>query len=117
MEWLGNIMQEASIHNCQCPGCQGPGSHSDKQLHRRMNLLLSRMDEQQRRWYVGLESMKIGHGGDTLLSQITGLNVETIRRGRQELENDLQDRPPGRIRLEGAGRPPVEKKMPPSSRT
>jgi hypothetical protein len=82
-----------------------------------MNRLLSRMDEQQRRWYVGLESMKIGHGGDTLLAQITGLHVETIRRGRQELENDLQDRPPERIRLEGGGRPPVEKKIPPSSRT
>ena len=81
-----------------------------------MNLLLSRMDEQQRRWYVGLESMKIGHGGDTLLSLITGLNVETIRRGRQELENNLEDRPQERIRLEGGGRPPVEKKIPPSSR-
>jgi hypothetical protein len=82
-----------------------------------MNLLLSRMDEQQRRWYAGLESMKIGHGGDVLLAQISGLNVETIRRGRQDLENDLQDRPPARIRLEGGGRPPVEKKTPPSNRS
>jgi hypothetical protein len=82
-----------------------------------MNLLLSRMDEQQRRWYVGIESMKIGHGGDKLLAQISGLNAETIRRGRQELENELQDRPVERVRLEGAGRPPVEKKIPPSSRT
>jgi hypothetical protein len=82
-----------------------------------MNRLLSRMDEQQRRWYVGLESLKIGHGGDKLLAQITGLHVETIRRGREELENDLEDRPPARVRLEGGGRPPVEKKIPPSSRT
>lgn len=82
-----------------------------------MNLLLSRMNEQQRRWYVGLESMKLGHGGDLLLSQISGLNVETIRRGRQELENELEDRPPERIRLEGGGRPPVEKKIPPSNLT
>ena len=82
-----------------------------------MNVLLSRMDEQQRRWYAGLESMKIGHGGDARLAQITGLNVETIRRGREELENDLNDRPPDRVRLEGGGRPPVEKKNPPSSRT
>ena len=91
--------------------------HPDKQLHHRMNLLLSRMDEQQRRWYVGLESMKVGHGGDKLLCQITGMNAETIRRGRQELENELQDRPIDRIRLEGGGRPPVEKKIPPSSRS
>lgn len=108
-------MQEASIHICQCPVCRQAVPHPDKQLHHRMNLLLSRMDEQQRRWYVGLEAMKIGHGGDVLLSQISGLNVETIRRGRQELENDLQDRPADRIRQEGGGRPPVEKKTPPSS--
>lgn len=110
-------MQDASVHICQCPICQRAEAHRDKRWHQHMNRLLSRMDEQQRRWYVGLESMKIGHGGDTLLAQITGLHVETIRRGRQELENDLQDRPPERIRLEGGGRPPVEKKTQPSSRT
>ena len=110
-------MQEATIRRCQCPVCQRPDPHSDKQMHHRMNLLLGRMSEQQRRWYVGLESMKIGHGGDTLLCQITGLNVETIRRGREELENDLNDCPPNRIRMEGGGRPPVEKKIPPSSPT
>jgi hypothetical protein len=82
-----------------------------------MNLLLSRMDEQQRRWYVALESLRVGHGGDVLLEQITGLNVETIHRGREELDNELQDRPADRIRRPGGGRPPVEKKTPPSKRT
>jgi len=82
-----------------------------------MNLLLSRMDEQQRRWYVGLESMKIGHGGDAQLARITGLNVETIRTGRNELDNDLDGRPIDRVRLPGGGRPPVEKKTPPSNPT
>jgi len=110
-------MQEATIHVCQCPLCRRSDPHPDQQLHHRMNLLLGRMDEQQRRWYVGLESMRIGHSGDALLSQITGLNVETIRRGRQELENDLEDRPADRVRREGGGRPSVEKKTPPSSRT
>ena len=109
-------MQEA-IHVCQCPVCRRSDPHPDQQLHHRMNLLLSRMNEQQRRWYVGLESMRMGHGGDVLLSQITGLNVETIRRGRQELENDLEDRPADRVRREGGGRPSVEKKTAPSSRT
>jgi hypothetical protein len=78
-----------------------------------MNLLLSRLDEQQRRWYVALESVKVGHGGDVLLSQITGLNVETIRRGREELESDLAGRPADRVRLPGGGRTPLEKKTPP----
>ena len=108
-------MQEAFV--CQCPVCRQSAAHPDKANHRRMNLRLSRMDEQQRRWYAGLESMKIGHGGDVLLHQITGLNVETIRRGRQELENDLGARPTNRVRVEGGGRWPVGKKIPPSSWT
>ena len=105
-------MQDATPHLCQCRACQEPDNPL-RLMHHRMNLLLGRLDEQQRRWYAALESMKLGHGGDTLLSQITGLNVETIRRGREELENDLADRPPGRVRLEGGGRPPLEKKTPP----
>lgn len=110
-------MQEASIYRCQCPRCQSPKDHADKGHHRRMNLLLSRMDEQQRRWYVGLESLKAGHGGDAQLARITGMNVETIRRGRNELDNDLDDRPIDRVRLAGGGRPRVEKKTRPSNPT
>lgn len=81
-----------------------------------MNLLMSRLDEQQRRWYAAIESSKVGHGGDRLLSRITGLDVDTIRRGRRELADDLEGRPADRVRLPGGGRPAVEKKVPRSSR-
>jgi hypothetical protein len=80
-----------------------------------MNLLVSRLDEQQRRWYVALESQRVGYGGDKLLSQITGMDVETIRRGRRELECDLADRPPDRIRQPGGGRKAIEKTIPDSA--
>jgi len=75
-----------------------------------MNLFLSRLDEQQRRWYVALEADRIGHGGDRLLAQITGMDEKTIRRGREELSAQLTDRPTDRVRQPGGGRPPVEKK-------
>jgi hypothetical protein len=75
-----------------------------------MNLFLSRLDEQQRRWYVALEAERLGHGGERLLAQITGLDEKTIRRGREELATGLVDRPATRVRLPGGGRPPVEKK-------
>jgi hypothetical protein len=103
------------IHQCQCPHCRPDAEHPDRVLHQRLNLLLSRLDEQQRRWLVALESQKVGRGGDRLLSLITGLNVETIRRGRRELDASLQDCPSGRIRRPGAGRPAVKKKTPPCS--
>src|SRR5437763_1608630 len=103
-------MTSLDVPICQCPMCQQAGEHPDRELHRQMNLLLSRLDEQQRRWYVALEANRIGHGGDRLLSQITGLDEKTIRRGRAELATSLADRPAERVRWPGGGRPTVEKK-------
>ena len=76
-----------------------------------MNLLLSRLDEQQRRWYVGVEAERIGHGGTELMAKITGINIDTIRKGRRELADNLANRPTERVRLPGGGRKPVEKKV------
>ena len=73
-------------------------------------LFYSLLDEQQRRLYAGLESMKIGHGGDSLLAEFLGLDPHTIARGRRQLLN--QDVEVGRIRQSGAGRKPVGKKRP-----
>ena len=75
-----------------------------------MNLFLSRLDEQQRRWYVAMEANRIGHGGIGLLSKITGMDEKTIRRGQQELTAGLASRPTEKARLPGGGRPSVEKK-------
>ena len=104
-------MPLSKVHICQCPLCRQEADHPDKKLHRQMNLFVSRLDEQQRRWYVALESKRIGHGGDRLLSQITGMDEMTIRRGRRELDASLADRPTDRVRLSGGGRLPVEKKI------
>lgn len=57
-----------------------------------MNLLVSRLEEQQRRWYVAVESKRVGRGGDRLLSQITGLDEKTIQRGRRERADSLTTR-------------------------
>jgi hypothetical protein len=110
-------MDDNAIHQCQCPTCLGNTEPSQKLLHEQMNLLLHRLDEQQRRWFAGLESKKIGYGGDRIVAQITGLHVDTIRRGREELDAGLANRPLDRIRRPGAGRPPVKKKIRPSSKT
>ena len=98
------------VHKCQCANCLHAKEQLEWQIHHQMNVFLSRLDEQQRRWYVALESKKIGHGGDKLLSQVTGMDVETIRRGRRELDEDLENRPADRVRESGGGRPAVEKK-------
>jgi hypothetical protein len=76
-----------------------------------MNLLLSRLDEQQRRWYLAVESERLGHGADRLLFEITGVDEKTIRRGREDLAASLEDRPVNRVRQPGAGRRRTEKKI------
>jgi hypothetical protein len=106
-----------AVHRCQCPGCLSGRDHPDRQQHRQINLLLSRLGEQRRRWLAALESTKAGYGGDALLALVTGLHGATIRRGREELDADLRGRPTDRVRRPGAGRPPREKKTRPSSTT
>lgn len=73
-------------------------------------LVFGRLNEQQRRWVAGLLSKATGWGGDTEISQITGLDPKTIKRGRDELDSNLEGCPADRIRRKGAGRPPLEKK-------
>lgn len=75
-------------------------------------LFYSLLDEQQRRLFAGLESLKLGHGGDARLAAFLGLDAHTIARGRQQLLD--QDVAVGRVRRHGGGRSPVEKKRPTS---
>jgi hypothetical protein len=104
-------MPKSEVHICECPHCQQESANADQELHQEMNLLLSRLNEQQRRWYVAVESKRMVAGGDRLLSQITGLDEKTIQRGREELADSLVARPAKRVRLPGAGRLRAEKKM------
>jgi len=72
-----------------------------------LETFLSLLNEKQRRLYVAFESMKIGRGGDKIMSKITGMNVRTISMGRQQLLS--HNITPDRIRESGAGRPSVKK--------
>jgi hypothetical protein len=96
------------VRPCGCPRCRAGEPHADRLLHQRINLLVRRLDEQQRRWFVALEAERLGRGGDTPLARITGLNRRTIRRGRRELAAELAERPTERVRACGGGRPARE---------
>ena len=85
----------------------------DQEQHRRraaIVLFYGLLDEQQRRLYAGLESLKQGHGGDRKLAEILGLDEQTVARGRRELMEGQID--PSRVRRSGGGRPRAEKKRP-----
>ena len=71
-------------------------------------LFYSSLNEKERRLYAGLESIKIGRGGDKAISSLFGMDRKTIARGRSELLGDTTDIE-DRIRQKGAGRKGVKK--------
>jgi len=79
-----------------------------EELCESMRWLLTVLNEKQRRLYLGLESIRLGHGGDHKISLITGMNAKTIAQGRRQLlaRNITADR----VREMGAGRPSLKKK-------
>jgi hypothetical protein len=83
---------------------------SPEELKASLVLFSSLLDEQQRRLYAGLESLKFGRGGDHKLAELLHLDPHTVARGRKELLT--QDVEWDRVRKPGGGRQPVEKKRP-----
>jgi hypothetical protein len=70
-------------------------------------LFVSLLNEKQRRLWAGLESMRIGHGGDRAIAQLLGIAPITVAKGRQELLN--RDVEIERVRRDGGGRPAIKK--------
>ena len=71
-------------------------------------LFSSMLNEKQRRLYAGLESLKLGHGGDAHIASLLGMDPHTVARGREELVHaDCGDET---VRAAGGGRLSQEKK-------
>ena len=90
--------------------CQQQTNAEITRYHRQINLLLSRLAEPQRRWYVGVLSQEPESPSDAQLALITGIDEKTIQRGRREMEDDLLNVPLARQRHAGGGRLLSEKK-------
>lgn len=98
------------VHQCECAICQAGQDTDLMAYHRQINLVLSRLGEAERRWYVASLSSAPGAPNDGVLAQISGLSDKTIARGRHELAAGLKDRVEGRQRQPGGGRKKAEKK-------
>jgi hypothetical protein len=72
-------------------------------------LFYSLLDEQQRRLYAGLESLKLGRGGDSHIAKLLHINPHTVSKGREELlGSDVNFES---VRKQGGGRILTEKKF------
>ena len=70
-------------------------------------LVYSSLDEKQRRLCSGLESLRLGYGGDRKVADLLGMDVHTVARGRKELL--AEDLDLDRVRDPGGGRKPIKK--------
>jgi hypothetical protein len=102
-----------TIHRCPCSACRHEPDGVVAREHGAINRIVALTDERSRRLVAGFLARLYGHGGITLLARITGLDRNTISRGRRELDQ-ADPLPPGRVRRPGAGPKPVETRRPES---
>lgn len=76
-----------------------------KMLKRRVMLFMRQLDERGKRLLAASEALRLGYGGVTKISRISGLSRVTITNGIKELNEEPL--PSGRVRREGAGRPSI----------
>jgi hypothetical protein len=94
-----------SPYICQCAKCVGFSTAATAQLHQQINQLATMLNEKGRRQFVGLLARQLERGKVTLMTEVTGLNRNTIRRGQREIAtSDCTDR----VRIKGGGRPLIE---------
>lgn len=72
-------------------------------IARKYMVLKGELNERQRRLWAASETLGLGYGGVTLVSQATGLSRTTITQGIKELQNE-EPFSEGRVRRAGAGR-------------
>ena len=78
----------------------------DESLERQMRTYFDGLSELDRRHYSALESLKLGRGGQTYISELLGISRPVIIKGRRELQHPelLDEISPGKQRRAGGGR-------------
>lgn len=104
-------MAEPTGRVCTCEACRKHPQSAEAREHRKVNRVVSSLDEKWARRVVGLLAEREGHGGIAQLSRITGMSRTTILLGQRELVGE-DPVPADRVRRPGGGRKPLEKKDP-----
>ena len=70
-------------------------------VERHMKALYDSLSEKDRRRYAAVEAEKLGHGGVQYVAQLFACDQDTIRQGRQDVEQLPADAADGRVRKKG----------------
>lgn len=72
-----------------------------EQIELQMVNFYQSLSEKDRRRYAAVEAEKLGHGGNAYIARLFGCDPDTIRRGREDVEQLPEDEASGRIRKKG----------------
>lgn len=59
-----------------------------KAMERRMQAFYRTLSEKERRRYAAIEADKLGHGGIDYISRLFEIDPKTIRRGREDFDDE-----------------------------
>ena len=69
-----------------------------------MRLFYESLSEKDRRRYASVEAEKLAHGGVEYIAEVLGCDPQTIRQGREDIEQLPVDGAEGRIRKKGGSK-------------
>lgn len=70
-------------------------------VEKHMVNLFQSLSEKDRRRYAAVEAEKLGHGGVLYISELFQCDPDTIRQGKQDVEQLPRDEAAGRVRKKG----------------
>jgi Rhodopirellula transposase DDE domain len=73
-----------------------------REIEETMKKFYETLSEKDRRRYAAIEALKLGHGGQKYICEVLSCDPETVKRGREELQNG-SNIPKERIREKGGG--------------
>lgn len=72
-----------------------------REVENQMKAFYDSLSEKDRRRYAGIEATKLGHGGIEYICSILGCHPNTIRQGKEDVEQLPHDEAAGQVRKKG----------------
>lgn len=73
-------------------------------IEKQMVHFFQSLSEKDRRRYAAVEAAKLGHGGTAYIARLFGCKVDTVERGKEDVEQLPQDEAAGRVRKKGGSK-------------
>jgi len=75
-----------------------------KSIEQQMIHFFQSLSEKDRRRYAAVEAAKLGHGGVAYIARLFGCKVDTIARGKEDVQQLPEDEAAGRVRKKGGSK-------------